>query len=261
MYNCNYSGFECVRIYVISKPKILAQNLLARVFMTINKQMKIGFWILLFAFVLFSCSSNKKAISDFEQVLGAQNSADLTIIVDYFENRALDKKNDSYSLSNKYRSLTQDCFEIGAIELLKDNELDFRQFQKTQVWNEMFSQVDSTWINADGSLSVSLRYNAQKGVLDNGTRGLPKKYVDNPDSLKVEALNWQFLNQRGRYMKALEKVKNHSSFIDEYYDQRIRVGDMDSRLFCEMILRHNPDFNDYLVKRILIIELINKYVS
>ncbi|WP_190811682.1 hypothetical protein [Flagellimonas sp. S3867] len=223
--------------------------------------MKKGFWTLLFASVLFSCSSSKKSISDFEQVLGAQNSVDLTNIVDYFENQVLDKNFDSKSLSNNYRSLTRDCFEKGAIELIKNQELDFQQFKKTQVWNEVFSQVDSTWINEDGGLSVRLVYNSKDGVQKNGMRGLPKKYVDNPDSLKIEALQWEYLNHRGTYMKALEKVKDHSPLINEYYNKKFMLGDLDSRLFCEMILNHNPDFSHYLVKRILIIELINKYVS
>ncbi|MDV7137232.1 hypothetical protein R3X28_00005 [Maribacter sp. TH_r10] len=223
--------------------------------------MKKGFWILSLALVFFSCSSNKKAISDFKQILGAKNSADLTKLVDYFEKQVLDKNFDSNSLSNKYTYLIQDCSEKGAIELLKNQELDFYKFKKTQMWNEVFSQVDSTWINEDGSLSVRLIYNSENGVLNNGMRGLPEKYVNNPDSLMIEALDWEYLNHRGAYMKALEQVKNRNSFINEYYSKKTTVGDMDSRLFCDMILRDNPDFSDYFVKRIFIIELIYKYVS
>lgn len=223
--------------------------------------MKKGFWTLLFASVLFSCSSSKKSISEFEQVLGAQNSADLTNIVDYFENQVLDKNFDSKSLPDKYRSLTRDCFEKGAIELMKNQELDFRQFKKTQVWNEVFSQVDSTWMNEDGGLSVRLVYNSKDGVQENGIRGLPKNYVDNSDSLRTVALQWEYLNHRGAFIKALERVKDQNPLINAYYNKKITDGDLDSRLFCDMILSLKPDFNDYLVKRILIIELINKYVS
>ncbi len=62
------------------------------------------------------------------------------------------------------------------------------------------------------------------------------------------------INYAGKYMKALKVIKNSDSLISGYYDVREIAGFVSPVLFASGILISDPDFSDYIHKRIVVLE-------
>lgn len=225
--------------------------------------MKKGIWIFLAILLFLNCNSSKKSalISDFETSLGEKNSKDLTKFIDDFEREVLSTNYQSGNLSKGYRMFAESCNQMDAGEALSIIRPTFNEFRQSQIWNEIFAQVDSIWIGKYEQLDARVIYNSENGPLQIGKTGYPFRKISNIDSLKQAILKWQVWNYRGKYFKALGKVKNTNSFIREYYEVKATVGEISSTLFCGMIIKHKPNFNNYFVKRIIAVELARLYVS
>ncbi len=62
------------------------------------------------------------------------------------------------------------------------------------------------------------------------------------------------INYAGKYMEALKVIKNSDSLISGYYDVREIAGFVSPVLFASGILISDPDFSDYIHKRIVVLE-------
>ncbi|WP_421807103.1 hypothetical protein [Flagellimonas sp.] len=223
--------------------------------------MKKELYFLTLIFILASCSTEKKLITEFETILGAENAEDLALFIQTFEREVLASNYTSGNLSQKYQEFTNNCFIEGAYNALPIQGESLNRFRDTQMWNEIFAQIDSTWIGEYDGLNARVIYNSEIGIQEIGTIGRSTRDISSLDSLRTAALQWQIWNHRGKYMKAFEKIKDKNAFIKEYYEVKTTLGELSSHLFCDMILRHKPDFNNYFIKRIIVIELARIYVN
>lgn len=215
----------------------------------------------LFVVVLVGCGSSKTPINEFERILGEENSKELTELVQTFENRVLSTNYSKGNLTKRYLEFSNRCNKVGADKALPNVSDSFQKFRNTQMWNEVFAQIDSTWTSKFGGLTARVIYNSERGIQEIGTTGTTTKDISDLDSLNKAVLKWQVWNHQGKYIKALRSVKEHNLFIEEYYKGKTTYGELSSLLFCDMILRHKPDFEDYLVKRVIAIELARIYIK
>ena len=61
-------------------------------------------------------------------------------------------------------------------------------------------------------------------------------------------------NNFGKYMEALYLIKDSDSLINKYWRKREAAGIMHNRTFVDGFLYSSPDFNDYIHKRIAVLE-------
>ncbi|MEP1094259.1 MAG: hypothetical protein ABJG78_04080 [Cyclobacteriaceae bacterium] len=79
------------------------------------------------------------------------------------------------------------------------------------------------------------------------------------NSEQLEALTQRFYGNGNfdftdKYFQALKRVEDDSGFLQEYCDALGEVGDVPPSLSSYGLLTTNPDFTDYLVQRIVVIE-------
>ena len=62
------------------------------------------------------------------------------------------------------------------------------------------------------------------------------------------------INRSGMYIQALYAISSSDSLTKVYREKRKAAGLMQNELFVNGILNANPDFNDYIHKRIVVVE-------
>ncbi|PQJ15787.1 hypothetical protein [Aureicoccus marinus] len=225
--------------------------------------MKSKTWTLLFLCFCLSCGSVKRTDNTdiFEKSFGLKNSKDLEKFVQKFEKLVLTPNYSTGDLTEKYKDFAKTCLEKGVVDALPAINGALIEFRETQAWNEIYAQVDSVWTGKYEQLSGRIIYNSEKGTKNIGTTGYPTRRISNLDSLKTSILKWQVWNNYGKYVTALEKVKKGNAFIEEYYQVKTKVGEISSEIFCDMLRRHNPDFENQLIRNIIAVEFALLYVS
>jgi len=210
-----------------------------------------------------SCGSTKRTveIDTFEKSFGLKNSKDLEKFVQKFEELVLTPNYPTGDLTEKYKNFAKTCLEKGVVDAFPVINGAFEEFRETQAWNEIYAQVDSVWTGKYEQLSARVIYNSEKGTKNIGTTGYPTRRISDLDSLKTSILKWQVWNNYGKYVEALEKVKKESLFLEEYYQIKTTVGEISSQLFCDMLQRHNLDFENQLIRNIIAVEFARIYVS
>lgn len=227
------------------------------------QHMRNKIWSLLFLFCLFSCNSSKQTIieNSFEKSFGSQNSKDLEEFVERFEELVLIPNYPIGTLAEKYRLFAKSCLEKGVIDALPTTQVNFSEFRESQAWNEIYAQVDSVWVGKYEQLDARVIYNSEEGVRNVGTTGYPTRRISDIDSLKTAILDWQVWNNHGKYINALKKIRLENAFFDEYYRIKTTVGEISSQLFCNMLERHNLDFENELIRSIIVVEFARIYIS
>ncbi len=232
--------------------------------MVVSELMRPTFFLIVISLLLMvSCSSlnSTKRIKIFEQALGNDNSKALSNFVDAFENEILKKKYPSLELDKAYaKLLSEEPYSMGSMklyDLLTDNSLE--HFFRSQLWNEIYAPIDSIWIE-NSELRSRYVYIGEDGKKLVGETGHRFKKNTNIDSLlRAESGICRFNNQ-GKYWQALNSVKNGIPFLEEFCSVKNNVGEITTSLFSDMVNRHNLDFNDYLARRIIVVEL-SKFIN
>jgi len=209
----------------------------------------------LFLFLIFSCS-NKSQIVEFENILGKKNSETLTLMVSDFENGYLKNKYPNLSSEKAYAKLLLDMRDSKAQSWGKLPEFEKTRFEESQLKLEIYSYVDSVWIESIESprLFIQRKYLANDGTFHKGTSwsSFRPKDGENKDSIINNRYTWTDLNYSGRFWKALRETCQNDKFIMDYLYLADSAGPIQPEILISRILASNVDYSDYFIKRIII---------
>ena len=221
------------------------------------------FIILISTLFLGSCSSTKdtKNIKTFEQTLGKDNSKALSNFVVAFENEILKKKYPSLETDKAYMQLlSEEPYSIAPMKIynfLSDKSL--KNFLQSQLWNEVYASVDSVWIE-NSELNSRFVYRSEDENIEVAKFGFILRDNMDRDSVVKREWNMCYFNHLGKYYQAINAIKGNNSFLKEFYSVKDNFGEISTGVFHNMIVKHKPNLNDYIIRRVVAIEL-GKYLN
>jgi hypothetical protein len=238
--------------------------------------MKILKTLMLFALII-SCSDKKTDdnILEFDNVLGKENVETLDYLVSDFENDFLKSQYQNLDTENAYRRFLTDLRDDKTENWKSISEKASKKFDSSTLRLEMYEFPDSVWILKNSSydkiesdslsfLDIPFPYVKARFKYKNpdGTteytfgRGGPEIWPNSDyDSIINRELNTPRFNYVGKYIQALETIKNKSTFHEEFYDKKRSSGFLYPMLADVMLLK-NVDLKDKLNRRIIVLELV-----
>ncbi len=220
-------------------------------------------FILLLTASLFLLGCNNKVdqatIDKFESILGENNSKALSDLVLTFENE-IQSKYETESLEEAYKLYLKDVIirpEITTSEWLKQSHKRDSIFQKLQcdLFTEIWMKPDSIWIENDFTNTAYYVINANNLEYDTLiSKSTMHNRTDNIDSLISNGKKVADFNPIGKYIKAFKEIENASKFTKWYFQIKVDAGLMSPYITANAMLEDKADFNDYIIKRIIVIE-------
>ncbi|MBD0831252.1 hypothetical protein [Aestuariibaculum sediminum] len=216
-----------------------------------------------------SCS-NQKEITEFEKILGKENSATLTCLVNDFESDFLKRQYPNIGIKKAYNQFLAELSK-GKTEYRQNISENSREYLKRSTLRlEIYSVPDSIWIesdpkkltfykNSDATLNIRRKHLKSDGTFRYETSVSDFRYKEpiDEDSILVESRkNWSDINYDGSYSRALNAISNKSDFLTEYIKIRDAAGKINPDIFAERMLESKVDLNDYFIKRLIITEIV-----
>ena len=203
------------------------------------------------------CNDQKarKEIDEFRSALGAENVLELDNYLLAFENSLLKRKYPNTKLEDAYLKITSESVK----NLRKTfnqyfDEQTSKEFLQSQLWNEINAPANSVWIE-DDEFVIRFIYNGTDRISPVSLTGerLPKP--EDRDSVKIELLKWVDFNKEGKYITALNKIKNRNKFFKDYVEAKNSFGVITPGVLQSQIDKYKPDLNDSLNRIIIAVEL------
>ena len=225
--------------------------------------------LIIILLLTFSCS-NQKEITEFEKVLGKENSETLTYLVNDFESDFLKRQYPNIGTKKAYNQFLKELSK-GQTEYLQKISKKSREYlEKSNLRLEIYSVLDSIWIERDPekltfnnnnnpTLIIKRKYLRPDGTFRYETEVSSFRYKEprDEDSIIIESRkNWIDINYDGSYSRALNAISNKSHFLTEYLKIRDASGKIDPNMIAERMLESKVDLNDYFIKRLIITEIV-----
>ncbi len=235
----------------------------------------------LFIFLIFiiSCTDKKTGhkISEFDKVLGNENIATLDFLVSDFENDFLKRQYPNLDKENAYRQYLIELRDEKTDNWGRISQKARDKFKSSDLRLEMYEFPDSVWIIENSAFdkieSDSLDFIRQpvpyvksrfKYTNPDGkteytfSRGGYTNLTPNSDfdSIINRVLNSPEINFIGKYLRALETIKDKSNFHKEFYQHKYSAGFIFPKSTARVMLEYDVDLNDELNRKIIILELI-----
>ena len=225
--------------------------------------------IFLILFLIIGCSNQKK-IAEFENILGYEESNTLTYLVEDFENNYLKKIYPNKNINEAYHSFLTDLKKTGDFPSLDNiSKESYQKFDDSNLKLQIYGKPDSIWIEKGKTPSLMIKWKfltQNEKFVYQLTESSPVSYYsgsrriflnkNNSDSIIDFAKNHTKVHPDGSYIKAIKSISGESRFIKEYCNYRDTFGDTNPSIFVNRLLDMKPDFNDYFIKRTIIIELV-----
>ncbi|SDS02526.1 hypothetical protein [Winogradskyella sediminis] len=216
----------------------------------------------------FSCS-NEKDITEFEKILGKENSETLTYLVNDFESNFLKRQYPNLDTKKAYKQFLTELSK-GETEYWNNFSKSSREYLKdSNLRLEIYSVPDSIWIERDPEkltlsfsdvpmLKIKRKYLMPDGTFGYSTSESSFRYKEpiDEDSIIESRKNWVDINYVGSYTRALNSIENKSRFLIGYLDMRDAAGTIDPRLIAYRMLDNKVDLNDYFIKRLIVTEIV-----
>jgi len=225
--------------------------------------------ILIILVLSISCSNQKK-IAEFENILGYEESITLTYLVEDFETKYLKKTYPNLKLNEAYHSFLIDMNNTGGLPSPDNNSIEnYKKFDNSKLKLQIYGVPDSIWIEKSDipSLMIKWKFLTQNEKFEyqlsesspvsysSGTRRISLNN-NNSDSIIDFAKNRTEINYFGSYNKAINSISEELRFVKEYIESRNITGSTNPSIFVPHLIALKPDFNNYFIKRIIIIELV-----
>ncbi|AUC80785.1 hypothetical protein [Lacinutrix sp. Bg11-31] len=219
--------------------------------------------IMMILLLLTSCSDKKteKKLTEFDKILGKENSETLHLLVSEFENDFLKRQYPNLDIKSGYEKFVTEISE-NKIEFVEFSEKSRNLFYESKLRLEIYCVNDSTWIEKnpwnDKTFLVKGRTKCLNpdGTFENGSMEMPFNENEiTKDSIKEKYKYFVESNYNGKYLKALNSISSKSEFLKSFYKIRTDFGVIESQLIAEQMLRYKVDFDNYYIKRLVIIEL------
>jgi hypothetical protein len=214
--------------------------------------------------LIFSCSNKKteNQITEFDKVLGIENSKTLDSLVTEFENDFLKRQYPDLDTENAYLKLLTEISN-GAIEhFVGFSDKSQTLFNKSTLRFEIYCVADTTWVEKNPwnkqTLIVKVRTKCinPDGTFESRLAELPfdEKNMSR-DSILKKSMNFVISNYNGKYLKALNLISDDSDFLKSFVNDRNNVGKIIPELIAKRMLAYNVDVKDYYIRRIIVTEL------
>ncbi|WP_179320925.1 hypothetical protein [Winogradskyella helgolandensis] len=233
----------------------------------------------IFSLLIISCTDKKpdNQTSEFEKILGIGNVATLDFLVSDFENDFLKRQYPNLDTENAYRQFLTELRDKKKGNWKRISEKARNKFKASDLRLEIYKFPDSVWIiensDFDKIESDSLEYiqlpapyvkSRYKFTNPDGTteysftRGNSFKLTSNSnfDSIINQELNSPNFNYIGKYLQALESIKNKNKFYEKLFDAKKSFGYMSPKLTAFEMLDYGIDLNDELNRQIIVLELV-----
>ncbi|RCW89823.1 hypothetical protein [Winogradskyella arenosi] len=231
-------------------------------------------YIILLLILTFGCSSNNNA-SEFEKVLGKENNATLTLLVNDFENDFLKKQYPNSELNESYKKFLID-YKNGSLENWVPLPKKITEsFNSSQLEKEMYYHPDSVWILPNSSfdkieedslifLDVNRPYiklrkknlmfsSPEKTIYEYDRHYIKIDSTTDKDSLINKIMNVKYVNHyNGKYIQTTNYIRKFGGFFERFSDQK---GIIDKKQFCDLVLKE-ADLNDELIRKLIVLELV-----
>ncbi|WP_420315975.1 hypothetical protein [Ekhidna sp.] len=220
------------------------------------------FTFIIIIIVFFGCSerTTDQEIAAFEEELGQEEATALSKMVNHFEGELLAKYPNN-SLDEAYEQhlnfIANDRgLELGEwvpAQLIKDSI--FRSYSPTLL-TEIWIQPDTVWIKDDRI------FRSYRGDMNPSGHRIHQEAKD-IDSLLYHERNTEIPNNRGTFMKALERISKSNKIANWYYWIKREAGSIHPAVIAEALndkqleyydFNERISYDDYIVKRIILIE-------
>ena len=198
--------------------------------------------------------------------LGAENSKILTELVADFETDFLKRQYPKLKTENAYEKFLTELRDNKTADWKKISENSRTKFANSELKDEIYRYPDSVWIEKDTSkMTIKLQAVVKsrfKYINDDGSI----EYLENESyqpPIKDLDINWVLereknsprFNSTGKYLQALYQIKDRDTFFKNFYEQKEAIGHINPETLANVMLQENVDLNDYLIKRIIVLEL------
>ena len=216
-----------------------------------------GFFLLL---LLYGCSEHttNSEITSFENVLGKDHSEELTKILEFFDRSLVDKfgtvsTKDAYELHLKgvYNSAAMQP-AIWLKSQLKRDSL-FRAYSSSLL-EEIWKKPDTVWIQDS---RIYWTYPNSKNISE---RKIFKNENDR-DSLISAKSELEVFNINGSFIRAIKEISGTNEVAEWYYAVKNSASEISPYLTAQVFLNSRVNLDDYLIKRIILIETAIKTYS
>jgi hypothetical protein len=214
----------------------------------------------LIANILVSCNerTTESEIVAFEKELGAEESKGLAKVVEHFERELL----------KRYQTSTvEEAYEKHLNFILESDGLSITQWLTSQIKKDsIFSiysdgLIEEIWIKPDSVwISDSLLFKQYRGN-KNPTGKKIRDWITNYDSLVYYEQKTENFNSHGNYLNAIQVIGDTNEIAEWYYEMKSNAGTVSPHVPAQVLLNSRVELDDYLVKRIILIETYNKTCS
>jgi hypothetical protein len=227
--------------------------------------MKRTFYII-FAIIFIGCANQEKQeldprIEKFETFLGKEESIALNKLVETFE-LLLENNFNNSKIEESYKEFVikminnelQD-FQIDSV--IQNRTLDM--VEQSGLRYEIYLRPFEVW-NDERHIYTKYRYINNADTIDHTPSiGIHKSWSDKViDSLinNTKKTGFKF-NMNGKYMRGLDLIKNQNqdSTIHYYLQDKFPIGEWPATIFAANLNAKKPNYSDYFVKRIIVVEL------
>jgi len=211
--------------------------------------------------ILLGCNdkADQKTIDKFESILGTDNSSALTDLVMTFEND-IRAKYETELLEDAYKLYLNDVInrpEITSSEWLEQLHHRDSIFSSCQcdLFSEIWMKPDSIWIDNGWTNTAYYVIRADDFKYDTMiSKSTIHSRVDNIDSLISNKKKVPNFNPVGKYISAFDAIENTNKYTEWYVDTKNAAGLISPHITANLMLKNKADYNDYLIKRIIVIE-------
>ena len=231
----------------------------------------------IFFILIISCSDKKTEIntSEFDKVLGKENIKTLDFLVSDFETDFLKRQYPNLNTENAYRQFLTELRDEKTKDRKNISEKARNKFKASDLRLEMYEFPDSVWILKNSTFdkieSDSLNFlespipyvkSRYKYTNADGTTEYTysRSYGENIsevdyDSVINQEMNSPNFNYIGKYLQALESIKDKGEFYKEFYETKKNAGFLFPESTARVMLNYDIDLNDKLNRKIIVLEL------
>jgi hypothetical protein len=233
--------------------------------------------IFILLLLITNCSDKKaeKQLTEFDKILGKENSVTLTYLVSDFEKDFLKRQYPNLDTKSAYRNFLTELRDGKTDNWRKISEKSRERFKSSDLRLEMYRFPDSVWVLENSEmdkieedsllflhspvpyLKSRYKYNNPDGPFEytySRTYGDIKLNADFDSIVESEMKKPEF-NFIGKYLMAIESVKQNSDFLKEFYDVKNGFGHLIPELTAKVMLEYNVDLNNTLIRKIIVLEL------
>ena len=219
-------------------------------------------FIILLLFISCSDKKPKNKLTEFDEILGIENSETLSYLVADFENDFLKKQYPNLDTDSAYKKFLSEISQGKTKHLIGISEKSLKIFKNSQLRFEIYCVPDSSWVETnswnDKTMLVKARTKCinPDGTFENGSMEMPFNEKEiSKDSIVKRYMTFVKANFNGKYQKALNSISDKSDFLNYFAETRRDFGLLSSEMVAKMMLDFDVDVNDYYINRIIVAEL------